>query len=310
MQRIQYHQYGGPSVMRLEAYQLPAPGKGEIIVRVNAASINPLDWKLRQGFMKIVMRRPFPRGMGMDFAGIVEAVGPDVVDLTAGETVLGWTPMTAPGAFAETLITKAELVIRKPEVLSFPLASALPSVGVTAWRALVDAGRLKSGQSVFINGAAGGVGQAAIAIARAFDAAVTVRVGPAAMTEMAALGVSSVLNYTEPLPDDLMGSFDIVLDCHGSLSARAETSLLKPSGIAVDIDPTFGNLLRSLLSSRHRLVRGLPSQAILQTLVDLVVAGQFPVSISRTAPLSAAIALIGDLEAGRRQPGKAVIVME
>jgi NADPH:quinone reductase-like Zn-dependent oxidoreductase len=310
MKRIQYHQYGGPGVMLLEPYQLPAPRKREILVRVKAASINPLDWKLRQGFMKFLVRGSFPRAMGMDFSGVIQSIGPDVTDVAVGEEVLGWTPMTRPGAFAETLITNSDLVIGKPALLPFSAAAALPSVGVTAWRALVDAGRLKAGSSVLINGAAGGVGHAAIAVAKAFGANVSVRVGPRSLPAMAGLGFEHVLDYTKPLPSDLQHVFDIVLDCHGSLTAREERSLIKDSGVAVDVDPTFGNLIRSVISSRHRLIRGLPSQAILQKLVDLAVAGQFPSGISRTASLPDAIALIGDLEAGKRATGKAVIVME
>ena len=296
--------------MRLEAYDLPAPRKNEIIVRVKAASINPLDWKLRQGFMKIVMRQRFPRAMGMDFAGIVDAVGPDAVGLAIGDEVIGQAPMMSPGAFAETVLTTSDLVIKKPASVSFVDGAVLPSVGVTAWRALVDAGGLKRGQSVFINGAAGGVGQAAVAIAKAFGAAITVRVGPSYLADAANLELARVLDYTQPLPNDLRASFDIVFDCHGSLTAREEKMLIKRSGVAVDIDPTIGNLIRSLVSPRHRLVRGMPSKVILQKVVDLAVAGQFQVTISRTSGLSEAIALIGDLEAGRRGAGKAVIIME
>ena len=310
MQRIQYHRYGGPDVMRLETYDLSAPGKGEVLVRVKAASINPLDWKLRQGFMKLVMGRRFPRAMGIDFSGVIEAVGPGVTDVSAGDAVLGWTPMMAPGAFAETVVTTSNLVIKKPPNLSFPEAAALPSVGVTAWRALIDVGGLKAGQSVFINGAAGGVGQAAIAIARAFGAAITARVGPSAVAELSSSGLTRVLDYNQPLPVDLAQSFDVVFDCHGSLTAEEEEMLIKPSGVAIDIDPTLGNLFRSLTSSKHRMVRGLPSQEILGKVLGLAVDGFFPIAISRTAPLSEAIALITDLEAGRRAGGKAVILME
>ncbi|MDO9439606.1 MAG: NADP-dependent oxidoreductase [Beijerinckiaceae bacterium] len=309
MQRIQYHQYGGPEVMRLEAYQLPAPGKGEILVRVKAASINPLDWKLRQGFMKLMIGGPFPRAMGGDFSGVVESIGPGVTEFGPGDAVLGWTPMKASGAFGEAVITTSNLLVRKPASLSFADAAALPSIGVTAWRALVDAGKLKAGQTVLVNGAAGGVGQAAIAIANSVGAVVTVRVGPSWLADAAKLGLSRVLNYTQPLPDDLKGGFNVVFDCHGSLTAAEEDFLTKRSGVAVDIDPTFGNLIRSMISSRHSFVRGVPSPVILQKIIDLAVGGRFPITISRTAPLSEAIAVISELEAGKRAPGKAVIVM-
>jgi len=310
MQRIQYHRYGGPEVMRLETYELPATLQGEVRVRIKAASINPLDWKLRQGFMKLMMGGRFPRAMGLDFSGVVEESGPGVPGLSTGDEVLGTAPMKSSGAFAEAVITTSNLLIKKPASLSFRDAAALPSVGVTAWRSLVDAGRLKAGQSVFINGAAGGVGQAAICIAQALGAAVTVRVGSSWLAEAKRRGFVRVLNYNDTLSADLEGAFDVVFDCHGSLSAKQEGFLTKHTGVAVDIDPTFGNLFRSLISSRHRFARGMPSQVILQKVVDLAVVGKFPITISRMAPLAEATALISDLEGGKRVPGKALIIMD
>lgn len=248
--------------------------------------------------------------MGMDFSGIVAATGPGVTGFARGDEVLGQVPMMKPAAFAQTAITTADLVIKKPALLSFPAAAALPTVGVTAWRALVDGGKLKAGQSVFVNGAAGGVGQAAIAVARTFGAVITARVGPSCLARFADLGLARVLDYTQPLPADLKGTFDVVLDCHGSLRAAQEDFLTKRSGIAVDIDPNVGNLIRSLVSRRHSFVRGVLSPSILQKMADLTAAGQVKIPISRAVPLSEAIALIGALEAGNWLPGKSVIVME
>ncbi|MBY5666331.1 NAD(P)-dependent alcohol dehydrogenase [Rhizobium leguminosarum] len=310
MQRIQYHRYGGPEEMRLETYELPTLGKREILVRVKATSINPLDWKLRQGFMKLMMGRRFPRAMGMDFTGVVEGVGPGVSGFAPGDEVLGQMPMMKPGAFAETAITTPDLIIHKPAALSFAAAATLPTVGVTAWRALIDGGKLMTGQSVLINGASGGVGQAAIAIAKTFNAVITARVGPSSLAGFADMGLARVLDYTQPLPHHLKGTFDVVFDCHGGLTSAQEDFLTKRSGVAVDIDPTVGNLIKSLISSRHSFVRGVLSTSILQKIVDLATTSQFTLPISRTAPLSEAIALISDLEAGNRLPGKSVIVME
>ncbi|WP_421360470.1 NADP-dependent oxidoreductase [Agrobacterium rosae] len=309
MQRIQYHRYGGPDVMSLEAYELPALGRQDILVRVKAASINPLDWKLRQGFMKLMMGWRFPRAMGMDFVGVVEAIGRGVTGFAAGDDVLGQVPMMKPGAFAETAITTPDLIIHKPAALSFPAAATLPTVGVTAWRALIDGGKLKPRQSVFINGASGGVGQAAIAIAKTLGAVITVRVGPSSLASFADMGMARVLDYTQALPENLRGTFDVVFDCHGGLTSREEDVMTKRSGIAVHIDPTIGNLFRSLISPRHSFVRGVLSTSILQKIVDLALAGQFTIPISRVVSLSEAIALISDLEAGNRLPGKSVIVM-
>jgi NADPH:quinone reductase-like Zn-dependent oxidoreductase len=306
MKRIQYHAYGGPGVMRLENYTCPAPKKGEVRVRVRASSINPLDWKLRQGFMKLMMGGKFPHGMGQDFSGVVDTIGEDVTGFVPGDEVLGTAPMKASGSFADAVVTTANLLIKKPPSLSFNAAAALPTIGVTAWRALIDAATLTAGKTVFINGAAGGVGQAAIYIAKAAGALVTVRVGSSWIAEARALGLTQVLNYNEPLPVSLKGAFDIVFDCHGSLTPKEEMFLIKPSGVAVDIEPTFGNIVRSIFSPRHQFVRGMPSTTILLKVADLATGGQFPISMT-SVPLVDAITLIGELEAGKRVPGKAVI---
>ncbi|MBP0617756.1 NADP-dependent oxidoreductase [Jiella mangrovi] len=310
MQRIQYRQYGGPDAMRLETYTPPLPRRGEIRIRVKAASVNPLDWQLRQGFMKFVMGNHFPRGMGMDLAGIVEAIGPEVKVFSVGDEVLGQTPMNNQNAFSELAVTKADLVIPKPCSLSFTAAAALPSVGLIAWRALVVVAELKEGQSVLINGASGGVGQAALAIAETVGCVVSARVGTTSMREMENRGLAFVLDYNQPIPTHLRHSFDVVLDCHGSLTAKEEESLIRSGGFAVDIVPNVGNLLRSLISPKHRFARGAPSNDILLKVADLAVAGKFPLPVGRTAHLFDAIAMIRDLEAGKRVAGKAVIVMD
>jgi NADPH:quinone reductase-like Zn-dependent oxidoreductase len=119
MKRIQYHRYGGPEVMRLENFELPRPGKGEVLVRVMAAAANPMDWKIRNGEMRIMTGRSFPRGLGNDFAGVVEAVGEGVTRLRAGDAVLGGTSLKGAGAFAEMVIAKEKAVVKKPADLSY-----------------------------------------------------------------------------------------------------------------------------------------------------------------------------------------------
>jgi NADPH:quinone reductase-like Zn-dependent oxidoreductase len=166
MQRIQYHQYGGPEVMRLEEAEPPAPGKGQVLVRVRAAAANPMDWKLRNGDSKLMTGRRFPRGIGNDFAGTVVAVGDGVTRFKVGDEVLGGASLRAPGAFAEMVAAGEKQVVAKPAGLSFEQAAALPTVGVTALQALMGKGKLKAGQSVFIHGCLGGVGRTAAQIAR------------------------------------------------------------------------------------------------------------------------------------------------
>ncbi|AXL53689.1 hypothetical protein DSC91_007244 [Paraburkholderia caffeinilytica] len=309
MKRIQYHRYGGPEEMQLETYELPAPASDEILVRVKASSVNPADWKIRQGAMKFMTGRRLPRAMGTDFSGVVESVGGGVTRFRAGDEVFGTVPVKPSGAFAEKLITKEKLAVKKPTSLTHEEAATLPAVGVTAWRALVQKGRLKAGQAVFVNGAYGGVGQAAVRIAKAFGASVTGRVGPGALADAKTLGIDSVLDYTLEIPVDLTRKFDIVFDCNGSLSPGEGDALIKRRGVVVDTNPSFYKLMRSLFSLRHKFVFGSPDTEILQKIADLAGGGKLKISIGRTEKLDDAIALISDLESGRRTKGKAIIVM-
>jgi NADPH:quinone reductase-like Zn-dependent oxidoreductase len=152
MKRIQYHRYGGPEELRMEEFALPEPGRGQIRVRVSAAAANPLDWKIRKGEMKIMTGRKFPRGLGHDFAGVVEAVGPNVTRLKVGDKVFGATGLKESGAFAEALIAEEKTVFLKPRSLSFEEAAALPTVSAAAWTAFIDKAKLRAGQRVFITG--------------------------------------------------------------------------------------------------------------------------------------------------------------
>ena len=190
VKRIQYHRYGGPEVLRLEEFALAAPGSGEVRVRVKAAGANPMDWKIRRGELKMMTGRKFPRGLGHDFAGVVEAVGPGVTRWKAGDEVFGATGLKEAGTFAEALVTEANTVFAKPRGLSFEEAAALPIVGATAWAALVDEAKVQAGQRVFITGCLGGVGRIAVQIAKMRGAEVAGSCSAARREEAMALGVT------------------------------------------------------------------------------------------------------------------------
>ena len=308
MRRLEYDRYGGPDTVHLASFSLPPPAADEIVVQVAAASINPMDWKLRSGQMKVVTGSGFPRAMGSDFAGTVEAVGSEVAHLKPGDAVVGTVSMKASGAFAPKLITSQKLVVKKPDSLSFAEAACLPIAGVTAWLVLVQHARLQRGQKLFINGAMGAVGQAAMAIARNLGATVAGRVGPKCVEQARSLGLSPALDYTRPLPDSIEGAFDVVFDCHGSLSAREAGRLIKPGGIIIDIVPTPAKFLRALVSRSRKVVIANPKAENLQQVVDLAAAGKLAIPIVRTLSLDQAPALLAALEQGQRLNGKAVIV--
>lgn len=308
MKRLEYDRYGGPDVVHLASFTLPKPAADEVVVRVAAASINPMDWKLRSGQMKVVTGWSFPRAMGSDFAGVVEAVGSEVSRFKPGDAVVGTVSMKASGAFATRLVTSQKLVVKKPDSLSFGAAACLPIAGVTAWLVLVKHARLQRGQKLFINGALGAVGQAAIAIANHLGAEVAGRVGPNAMTQAQARGLNPALDYSDPVPATVDGAFDVVFDCHGSLSARDAKRLLKPGGLIIDIVPTPAKFLRALVSRSRKVVIADTTAENLQPVIDLATARKLTIPIVRTLSLDEAPTMLAALERGERLNGKAVIV--
>jgi NADPH:quinone reductase-like Zn-dependent oxidoreductase len=307
MERLEYNSYGGPDVVHLSAYTPPRPGRHDVVVRVAASSINPLDWKIRSGDFKMVTGWRFPRAMGSDFAGTVDSVGSAVSHFQPGDAVLGTTSIKGAGAFAPVVVTAERLLVAKPDCLSFVEAASLPTAGVTAWLALVKTAHLLRAERVFVNGAMGSVGSAAVEIAQAIGAEVAGRVAPASVVCAEALGIRPAWDYTKPLSTSLDGYFDLVLDCNGSLSAAESRRLIRRGGLVIDILPTAGKLLRSLTTSWYQVLIANPKAEYLQQVVKLAVARKLVIPIARTVSLADAPDLLASLERGLRLHGKAVI---
>lgn len=304
MKRIQYHRYGGPEVLRLEDVTLPDPGPGQIRVRVKAAAANPMDWKMFKGEMKLITGRTFPRGLGHDFAGVVEAVGPHVTRFNVGDEVYGAAGLKAAGAFAEALVTDDTMVFRKPQSLSFEKAAALPVVAGTAWTALIDKAQLQAGQRVFIAGCLGGVGRIAVQIAGMRGAEVTGSCGASRRDEALALGIKEAVDYRAFNANAYRGRFDVVFDTHGALSLRQCGTMLKRGGVALHIVPTASKMIWSMLSPRHQTVMGHATPQF----VEAVEQGKLSPTIGRTVRLSEAISAIIELENTSSPAGKLVVI--
>ena len=195
MKRVQYFRYGAPEELRLDDVTPPDAGRGQIRVQVRAAAANPMDWKIRRGKMKLLSGSWFPRGLGHDFAGVIEAVGPGVERLKVGDEVFGLTSIRQAGSFAEYVVADEKNVGPKPSSISFEQAAVLTLVSVTAWNALVTKARLKADQSVLITGCLGGVGRSAVQIARMRGANVVGSCNASRREEALALGVSEVVDY-------------------------------------------------------------------------------------------------------------------
>src|SRR5919199_3999691 len=180
MKSAQIRSYGGSEVVEInQSTPLPNdPSSGKVLVRVKAAGVNPVDWKLREGYMQQMMPLQFPSTLGMDFSGVIEKVGQEVSELKQGDEVYGRASVMegGSGAFAEMALANADSIAHKPKTLSHEEAAGLPLVGVSAWQALVETMGLSKGQRILMHGGAGGIGTIAIQLANHLGAYVATTV--------------------------------------------------------------------------------------------------------------------------------------
>lgn len=257
MKRIQYHRYGGPEVMKLEECELPGPGKGEVAVKVVFAAINPIDWKVRSGHLKMVTGKNFPRAMGSDFSGTVISVGPGVTRFKPGDAVFGMAHIRDGGALGEAVIAPEAFLARKPGVVSFEDAACLATPGVTAWNGLIDKAKLAAGEHVFVNGCAGAVGDAAVQLAQMCGATVSGSCSDASIPRARERGVHPLFDYRTTDLSRLAERFDVVYDTAGTMKVKTGLGLLGAGGVFLDIDPTPGKFLRAIFERRLK-----PSSAL------------------------------------------------
>jgi NADPH:quinone reductase-like Zn-dependent oxidoreductase len=310
VKQIQYLRYGGPEELRLVQVTPPDPKPGQIRVQVRAAAANPMDWKIRRGELRALSGFRFPRGLGHDFAGVIDAAGPGVKRLEVGDEVFGVTSIRQAGAFADYVVADERNVGLKPPSVSFVQAAALTVVSMTAWNALVAKARLSAGQSVFIGGCLGGVGRSAVQLARLRGANVVGSCSASGREEALRLGVGEVIDYRAFDIASCRRRFDVVFDTAGALSLRQCGAMLKSGGMSLHIVPTFAKWIGCLLPSRHYLVFGNPTPECLAGITEAAERSRLVPAIGRIVPLSEAIPAIVQLERTGSPRGKLVIVPE
>ncbi|MEB3327642.1 MAG: NAD(P)-dependent alcohol dehydrogenase [Candidatus Sericytochromatia bacterium] len=259
MRAITLSRYGGPEALVLTDLPRPAPGKGEVLLRVHAAAINPVDWKLAGGAFRFVLPQRFPLVPGMDVAGTVEAVGKGVTTLRPGDRVHG--RLDGPGACAEYALARVEVLVPIPEGMTMAEAAALPLAGMTALQALRDACRLplaNASQRVLVVGASGGVGHLGVQLAKAAGATVVGVCSTPNVPLVQRLGADAVLDYTQPVPYAGQLPFDVVLDCVSD-NPGTFMPLLTPRGHYAAVLPGPRVIARSVLN----VLRGRQAHAIL-----------------------------------------------
>ncbi len=283
------YQYGPPDILRVEEVAKPAIKPDQILIQVHASSVNPIDWKIRKGMLKLLTGHQFPMILGFDVSGEVIEVGDRVNQFKPGTQVFSRLDSATGGAYAEYAVASENAIYFKPENLSHQEAAAIPLAAMTALQALRDQGQLQQGQRVLINGASGGVGTFAIQIAKVIGAEVTGVCSSRNIELVKSLGCDRVIDYTQQNFLQEAYNYDVVFDAVGKYSFNACKSVLTSKGIYVTTQPLPQHYLASLLTwftpQKAKVVLVKTKSQDLAYLKDLTETGKFRPVIDRTYPL-------------------------
>ena len=319
MKAVARDRWGPPDVLRLEDAERPQPTEEQVLVRVHASSVNAYDWHMLSGKPYIArlgegLRTPKTRVLGLDVAGIAEAVGTKVTDVKRGDRVFG----ARTGAFAEYIAGKN--IVPMPNGLSFEEAAAVPTAGLTALQAVRDRGGVQPGHRVLVNGAGGGVGHFAVQIAKAFGAEVTAVTRAENAELMRSLGADHVIDYAREDFTRGRARYDVILDAGGNRSLSSMRRVVTSTGRLVLIAPARGQwigpvvrIVAARLTSRFREQKAAgflsrPNRDDYYAIKALIEAGKVRAVIDRTYPLAEVAEAIRYVEAGHAR-GKVVVTV-
>jgi NADPH:quinone reductase-like Zn-dependent oxidoreductase len=306
MKAVVIHEWGGPEVLKYEDAPRPEPKEDEVLIRVKAASVNPVDVAIRKGYFAKLVGRELPFVPGMDASGVIEKIGAKIDKFKTGESVCAFFTLGGQGGYAEFVTAKQSEIVRKPSSITFEQGAALPAAGSTAWRALVETANLSGGQTVLIHGGSGGVGHMAIQIAKARGAKVFATASTANQDFLKQMGADVTIDYTKQKFEEIAKEVDVVLDSVGGETLKRSYGVLKRGGMIVslldDVDP-------SELSSRGikgKTIRTEPDAQTLEELARLIEANKLRPVVSNVLPLSDAAKAHAQI-ATRHTRGKIVL---
>jgi NADPH:quinone reductase-like Zn-dependent oxidoreductase len=307
MKAVRIHHYGEVEELYYEEAPFPAINADEILIKVHAAGVNPIDWKIREGYFKDFMQHPLPLTLGWDVAGEIIKVGSDVVAYQEQELVFGYLNMARQGAYANYVIAKADEISLKPVSLGFTEAAAIPLAALTAWQALFDVAKITAGQRVVIHAAAGGVGHFAVQLAKWKGAYVIGTASKHNQQFVLDLGADEFVDYeAAPLAEQIR-DVDVVFDTVGGETLRASWGLLKQGGMLVSIvDPNEIEASAQQYGVRGRFVIVSPNGEQLQQIGDLVRSQQLQPHVSGAFSLEEA-KVAHDLSKAGHVRGKLVL---
>ena len=318
MKTLYLDQYGGPEVLSIREVPDPELEPGRVIVRVRAASVNPLDWRLMRADPFLVRLnfgffKPNFHGLGADFSGLVEAVGDGVAGFQPGDAVFGIMTPGVVGSFAERVSIPEEGLVRKPDAVSHEEAAALGVAALTAYEGIHDYHTISPGDRVLINGASGGIGTFAVQMAKALGAHVTGVCSGRNHELVRGLGADGLVDYTEVDITRMPERFDLVFDTIGNHPAKTMKGLLNEKGrlVLASASSGFGFIQAMFLAKKRKepidlIVDLKKDRSRLQAVMDLVESGKIRPVIDREFPFSEVASAI-DYVATKRARGKVVI---
>ena len=306
MKAIRIHAFGGPEVLVYEDAPRPEPAAGEVLVKVHATALNPVDRGTRAGYLQSMVNFTLPFIPGLDLAGVVEAVGEGVTTVAVGDAVYGFSNMMRQGAYAEYALVSAGEIATKPASVDFATAASVPLAALTAWQGLFGVGGLQVGQSVLIHGAGGGVGSFAVQFALAKGAQVLATAGSDKLALLHDLGVAEAIDYTTTRFEDVARDVDVVFDTVGGDLTERSFAVLKEGSIYVT---PAGQPDPEAAAGRGVRASGMMAQANsadLAEIASLIDAGTVKPVVSTVLPLAEARQAHELLEAGHTR-GKIVL---
>ncbi len=288
MKAIVFYEYGGPEVLKYEDVPRPKPKEDQILARVIAAGVNPVDGMIRSGMFAKDEKTAFPRILGADIAGVVEKTGSKITKFKAGDAVYAYISLDNEGGYAEYALATENEASPKPKSLDYVEAAAVPVVALTAWQALIDTAKLSAGETVLIHGGSGGVGTFAIQIAKGRGAKVIATASTANQDLLKQLGADVAIDYTKTKFEDIAKDVDVVLDSVGKDTLARSYGVMKKGGFIVSLvaRPDQAELAKRGL--RGASLSAEPNSNELAEIGNLIDEKKIRVIVSQTFPLSEA----------------------
>ena len=286
MKAVRFHEYGTPEVLVYEDVLKPEPAAGEVLVKVHATSVNPIDWKVRAGHLRGFRDYPLPFILGWDVSGVIESVGPGVTGFAPGDEVYGWPDAARNGAYAEYIAVEESRLALKPKTLDHVHSAAIPLAGLTAWQALFDTAGLMPRQKVLIHAAAGGVGHLAIQFAKLNEIYVAGTASGRNQEYLKQLGCDLPINYETTRFEDVVHDFDAVIESMGGEVRNRSWKVLKKGGILVAlIGPPPSEDDAKAREVRATIIWGQANRGQLTEIARLADAGKVRPEIAEVFPL-------------------------